>query len=58
MPEFPREELEQMVELWLEANRKGEASGDWRPMADLYVDDAEYHWNSGPTTDFVARGRE
>jgi len=58
MPEFPREELEQMVELWLEANRKAEASGDWRPMADLYVDDAEYHWNSGPTTDFVARGRE
>ena len=58
MPEFPREELEEMVERWLEVNRKAEASGDWRPMAELYTEDAEYHWNTGPNSDFVARGRK
>ncbi|MFP6625658.1 MAG: nuclear transport factor 2 family protein [Deltaproteobacteria bacterium] len=58
MPAFPRQELEEMMERWLEANRRAEASGDWTSMTELYTEDAEYHWNSGPTTDFVARGHK
>ena len=40
MPAYPRAELEEMVERWLEANRAGEAKQDWRHMADLYTEDA------------------
>ncbi len=57
MPPFPREELEQMVERWLQANRDAEAAGDWRPMADLYTEDATYGWNFGPKEEFMAVGR-
>ena len=42
MPAYPRAELEEMVEHWLEANRAGEAKKDWRHMADLYTEDATY----------------
>ena len=42
MPAFPRSELEEMVQLWITANRDAEAAGDWRPMADLYTEDATY----------------
>ncbi len=55
---YPREELEEMVQRWLQANRDAEAAGDWRPMADLYTEDATYGWNYGSTTDFMAVGRE
>jgi hypothetical protein len=58
MPSYPREELEEMVERWLEANRRAEKAGDWQPMAELYTDDAEYSWNTGPNERFMARGRE
>ncbi len=44
---FPRAELEEMVERWLQANRDAEAAGDWKPMADLYTEDATYGWNYG-----------
>jgi hypothetical protein len=58
MPAYPREELEEMVQRWLQANRDAEAAGDWKPMADLYTEDATYGWNYGPHTDFMAVGRE
>ena len=50
MPAYPRAELEEMVERWLEANRTGEAKKDWHHMADLYTEDATYGWNVGPST--------
>ncbi len=58
MPVFPREELEEMVQRWLDANRRAEKAGDWRPMAEMYTEDATYGWNYGPTTDFMAIGRD
>lgn len=58
MPAFPREELEAMVEKWLDVNRQAEASGDWRVMAECYAEDATYGWNYGAQTDFMAVGRE
>ncbi len=58
MPAYPRAELEEMVERWLEANRAGEAEKDWRHMADLYTEDATYGWNVGPSDEFMAVGRE
>lgn len=53
MPSFPREELEAMVDYWLEANRRCEEAGDWRPLADLYTEDATYGWNIGPKEDVM-----
>ena len=32
MAAFPRAELEEMVRRWLEANRRCEERGDWRPL--------------------------
>lgn len=58
MPAYPRAELEAMVERWLQANKDAEAAGDWKPMAELYTEDATYGWNYGPTTDFMAVGRD
>src|SRR5271163_3710360 len=58
MPAYPRAELEEMVEHWLEANRAGEAQKDWQHMADLYTEDATYGWNVGPTDEFMAVGRD
>ncbi|NLA36527.1 MAG: nuclear transport factor 2 family protein [Actinobacteria bacterium] len=58
MSGYPREELEAMVEHWLEANRIAEESGDWRSMVDCYADDAHYGWNYGPEVDFMANGKD
>ena len=58
MPAYPRAEMEEMVERWLEANRAGEAKKDWKHMADLYTEDATYGWNVGPNDEFMAVGRE
>jgi hypothetical protein len=55
---YPREEIEEMVERWLQANRDAEAAGDWKLMADLYTEDATYGWNYGPDTEFMAVGRD
>ena len=55
---FPREELEAMVQKWLQANRDAEASGDWRTMAECYAVDATYGWNYGPEYEFMAVGRD
>ena len=56
MPSFPREELEDVVERWLEANREAERKGDWRGLADFYTDDATYGWNIGPKEDVMCVG--
>ena len=58
MAEYDRAELEQMVERWLEANRRAEQAGDWvTHLGPMYTDDAEYSWNIGPEEEFVAHGR-
>ncbi len=57
MPAFAREELETMVERWLEANRRAQQEQDWSPMADMYTDDATYGWNIGPHEEFMAVGK-
>ncbi len=58
MVAFPREEMEKMVRRWLDANRRCEASRDWRPMAEMYTEDATYGWNVGPNDEFMAVGRD
>ena len=58
MTPFPREELDAMVEHWLDQNRRCEEAGDWRPLAELYTEDATYGWNLGPGQDFMAVGRD
>lgn len=58
MPAFPRPELEEMMRRWIAANARAEATGDWTPMVELYTPDAIYSWNTGPRTEFVARGRK
>ena len=56
MPAYPRAELEEMVERWLEVNRMGEAKKDWQHMAELYTEDATYGWNVGPGDEFAIEG--
>ncbi|QXC61913.1 nuclear transport factor 2 family protein [Aquihabitans sp. G128] len=58
MPAYPRAELEEMVQRWLQANRDVEVAGDWAPLADLYTEDATYGWNYGPKENFMAVGRD
>ncbi len=58
MPAYPRAELEEMVERWLQTNRDVEKTGDWAPLADLYTADATYGWNYGPKENFMAVGRD
>jgi hypothetical protein len=58
VPTYSYEELAEMVKRWLEANRRAEAAGDWKPMADMYTEDATYGWNLGPREEFMAVGRD
>jgi len=58
MTAYPREELEAMVERWLQVNKDAETSGDWRGMAECYAVDATYGWNYGPEHDFMTVGRD
>lgn len=58
MASYPRAEMEEMVERWLQANRDAEAAGNWEAMALMYAEDATYGWNYGPTKDFMAVGRD
>src|SRR4051794_40213680 len=58
MPAYPRDEMGQMWQRWLDANKRCEAEQDWRPMAEMYRENATYGWNSGATDDFMAMGRE
>jgi ketosteroid isomerase-like protein len=56
MTAVPREQLEDFVERWLEANREAERKGDWTGLADFYTDDATYGWNIGPKEDVMCVG--
>lgn len=58
MPEFPREELDEMVQRWLDTNEACEKAGDWAMLAELYTEDATYGWNFGPKEEFMAVGRD
>ena len=58
MPAFPRAEMEEMVERWLQANKDAEAAGDWGGLALLFAEDATYGWNYGPENEFMAVGRD
>lgn len=56
---YPREEMEAMVDKWLQANVDAEKEGDWtRHLGPMYTEDAVYTWNIGPDEEFVADGRQ
>jgi hypothetical protein len=57
MTSFPREQLEDWVERWLQVNRDAETAGDWKPMADFYTEDSTYGWNIGPKEDVMCIGK-
>lgn len=57
MTSYSYEELSEMVQRWTRANRQAEEARDWRPMADLYTEDATYGWNLGPNEEFMVVGR-
>lgn len=56
MASFPREELENWVRSWLQANKDCEKAGDWTPLADFYAPEATYGWNIGPKEDVMCVG--
>src|SRR5664279_1565526 len=58
MPSFPRSELEEMMQRWLDLNQRCEGQLDWLPLADMYTEDATYGWNVGPNDEFMAVGRD
>ena len=56
---YPREELEEMVKRWLQANIDAEKVGDWTThLGPMYTEDAVYAWNIGPNEEFIAHGRK
>ena len=59
MPTYPRSEMEEMMERWLEANRQAEQHGDWSTnLSPFYEKTAEYRWNMGPNQECVFQGRD
>lgn len=56
MPSLPREQLENWVQRWLDANRLAEKEGNWKPLADFYADDVTYGWNIGLEEDVMCVG--
>ncbi|NUS42416.1 MAG: nuclear transport factor 2 family protein [Mycobacteriaceae bacterium] len=52
-----RAELQEMVDRWVAENKRCEELGDWKPLAEMYTEDATYGWNYGPTHEFMAVGR-
>ena len=43
MPAYLRDEMEEMVKRWLEANRQAEEKGNWpKYLGPMYTDDAHY----------------
>ena len=58
MSGLSRAEIEEFWESWLDINRRAEASGDWRPMAEWYAEDATYGWMLTPDEHFMAVGRD
>ncbi|MFI9509341.1 nuclear transport factor 2 family protein [Nocardia sp. NPDC052566] len=57
MPSFERGELDEMVRRWVLENQRCEEKRDWRPLAEMYTEDATYGWNYGPAMEFMAVGR-
>ncbi|GGU40280.1 nuclear transport factor 2 family protein [Nocardioides albus] len=53
-----RPEIEEFWETWLQINRDVEKTGDWRPMAEWYAEDATYGWMYSPDEHFMAVGRD
>lgn len=53
-----RPEIEEFWDSWLDINRKAEASGDWRILAECYAEDASYGWMYSPDEHFMAVGRD
>ena len=58
MAVLPREQLEDFVRRWLAANLQAERSGDWRPLAEFYAEEATYGWNIGPKEDVMCIGKD
>jgi hypothetical protein len=58
MPAFERAELSEMVDRWLDANRRAQELNDWTVLSDLFTEDATYGWNTGPNEEFMAVGRD
>jgi hypothetical protein len=58
MPAFPYDEMTEMVDRWLEANRKAQDAGDWTGLSAMYTEDATYGWNLGPNEEFMVMGRD
>ena len=58
MSNLSRAEIEEFWATWLDINRKVEASGDWRPMAEWYAEDATDGWMYSPDEHFMAVGRD
>ena len=58
MPAFPREELEEMVQRWLDINRRCEEQLRLAADGRMYTEDATYGWNVGPNDEFMAVGRD
>ena len=58
MSALSRAEIEEFWDSWLDINRKAEASGDWRVMAEWYAEDATYGWMLTPDEHFMAVGRD
>ena len=57
-PGLSRAEIEEFWDSWLDINRQVEITGDWRPMAEWYAEDATYGWMYGPDEHFMAVGRD
>ncbi len=58
MPSYPRHELEETMQRWLDLNRKCEEELNWLALADMFTEDATYGWNVGPNDEFMAVGRD
>lgn len=53
-----RAEIDEFWENWLQANRDVEQTGDWRPLAEWFAEDATYGWMYSPDEHFMAVGRD
>ena len=58
MPSYPRSELEEAMQRWLDLNKTCEEELNWLPLADMFTEDATYGWNVGPNDEFMAVGRD
>jgi hypothetical protein len=60
MSEFARsrQEVQERMDRWIEANAEAERNGDWGPLADFYAEDCTYQYTMGEQGTRVCRGRE